>query len=168
MFFVGGTMKEYLIYIGGGLLISCLLLILIEHIRLNKMLKKYNMLMKGLSEKNVEDLMICYSNELKDIKRQIAGSIENRIKDIEDRIPTCLRNIGFVSYNAFENVANNMSFSIAALDDKKNGFVLTGIYTREDSYIYAKEVSAGQTIKELSREEKEALKKALSYINNGQ
>ena len=156
-------MEEYLIYIGGGLLILCLILLLIEHIRLSRLVKKYKLLIQGLSEKNVEDLMVSYSGELLDIKDQINGDIEGRIKNLENRMPTCLRNFGLVSYNAFENVGNNMSFSLSALDDKKNGFLLTGIYTRENSYLYAKEIISGQSKKELSREEKEALSKALSF-----
>ena len=119
--------------------------------------------MQGLSEKNVEDLMVSYSDELLNIKDQISGDIESRIKNLENRMPTCLRNFGLVSYNAFENIGNNMSFSLSALDDKKNGFLLTGIYTRENSYLYAKEIISGQPKKELSREEKEALSKALSF-----
>ena len=156
-------MEEYLIYIGGGLLILCLMLLLIEHIRLSRLVKKYKLLMQGLSEKNVEDLMVSYSDELLNIKDQINGDIESRIKNLENRMPTCLRNFGLVSYNAFENIGNNMSFSLSALDDKKNGFLLTGIYTRENSYLYAKEIISGQSKKELSREEKEALSKALSF-----
>ena len=156
-------MEEYLIYFGGGLLILCLILLLIEHIRLSRLVKKYKLLIQGLSEKNVEDLMVSYSGELLDIKDQINGDIEGRIKNLENRMPTCLRNFGLVSYNAFENIGNNMSFSLSALDDKKNGFLLTGIYTRENSYLYAKEIISGQPKKELSREEKEALSKALSF-----
>lgn len=57
-----------------------------------------------------------------------------------------------------------MSFSIAALNDRKNGFVLTGIYTRENSYVYTKRIESGKPDKELSQEEQSALDKALSKI----
>ncbi len=153
-------MEEIILYIGAGLSVLCFLLIIIEHFRLSGMIKKYKALIKGLSEKNVEDLMVSYSNELESIKNKISGPIENRIVNLEERMPTCLRNVGIVSYNAFDNVGNNMSFSIAALNDKKDGVVLTGIYTRENSYVYSKEIINGQPVKELSKEEKEALNKA--------
>ena len=68
-----------------------------------------------------------------------------------------------VTYNAFDNVGNNMSFSIAVLDDNDDGMVMTGIFTRENSYIYAKPIKKSQPVdKELSTEEKEALTKALT------
>jgi hypothetical protein len=156
-------MEDYLIYGGLGLLGLCFILLIIEHVRLSGMIKKYRNLIKGLSEKNVEDLMVSYSEELDMIKKELKENVDLRISDLEKRMPTALRNVGMVSYNAFENMGNNMSFSMAALDDKKNGFVLTGIYTRENSYVYLKEVIEGNPKKDLSKEEKEALSKALSF-----
>lgn len=154
-------MKELLIYIGAGLSALGFLLIIIEHFRLSGMIKKYRALIRGLSDKNVEDLMISYSNEMDEIKSAIHNQIEGRLTHIEEKLPACIRNVGIVSYNAFENVGNNMSFSFVALNDKKDGIVLTGIYTRENSYVYSKEIINGQSVKELSKEEKEALNKAL-------
>jgi len=156
-------MEDYLFYGGLGLLGLCFILLIIEHVRLSGMIKKYRNLIKGLSEKNVEDLMVSYSEELDMIKKELKENVDLRISDLEKRMPTALRNVGMVSYNAFENMGNNMSFSMAALDDKKNGFVLTGIYTRENSYVYLKEVIEGNPKKDLSKEEKEALSKALSF-----
>ncbi len=155
-------MEESLILISGGLSALCIILITINHFRLTSLTKKYKSLIKGLSEKNVEDLMISYSNEIHNVKNDIEGNIKNRLLGLEKQIPTCLRHFGLTSYNAFENVSNNMSFSVAALNDKNDGIILTGIYTRENSYVYSKEIVNGQSNKELSREEKEALNKALS------
>lgn len=157
-------MQEYMIYGGLGLIFLCFVLLIIENVRLNGMIKKYRLLIKGLSDKNIEDLMISYSEEMDKVKKELSCNIENRISDLESRMPSCLRNVGMVSYNAFENMGNNMSFSVAALDDRKNGFVLTGIYTRENSYVYSKEILSGQSKKELSKEEKEALQKAISFM----
>lgn len=46
-------MQEYIIYIVGGLTALCFLLLIIEHIRLSIIKKRYNRLMKGLSEKTL-------------------------------------------------------------------------------------------------------------------
>lgn len=155
-------MKEYFIYICAGLVALCMILILIDHFRLTRLSKKYKLLIKGLSEKNVEDLMISYSDEIFKVKNDLEGNIKIRLSELEKQMPTCLRHFGLVSYNAFENVSNNMSFSFTVLNDQNNGLVITGIYTRENSYVYSKEIINGQSIKELSREEKEALNKALA------
>lgn len=155
-------MEDSLIFISIGLSALCIILIIIDHFRLASLSKKYKLLIKGLGGKNVEDLMISYSDEIYKVKNDIEDNLKNRISDLEKQMPTCLRHFGLVSYNAFKNVSNNMSFSIAALNDKNDGIVLTGIYTRENSYVYSKEIVKGQPNKELSREEKEALNKALA------
>lgn len=155
-------MEDYFIYICAGLMALGLILIIINYFRLAILSKKYRLLIKGLSEKNVEDLMISYSDEIFEVKRDLEGNIKTRLSDLEKKIPTCLRHFGMVSYNAFENVSNNMSFSFAVLNDQKDGLVITGIYTRENSYVYSKEIINGQSLKELSREEKETLNKALA------
>jgi hypothetical protein len=59
-----------------------------------------------------------------------------------------------------------MSFSIAAMDEKKNGFILTGIYSRDHSYVYSKEIRKGKPLKELSIEELEAFNKAQNKFDN--
>lgn len=156
-------MEDILVYIGAGLSAFCLILVIVEHIMLRSISKKYKRLIKGLSDKNIEDLMISYSDEMYKVKKDIEDNIKKRIINIEEKMPACIRNVGMVNYNAFDNVGNNMSFSIAALNDKKDGIVLTGIYTRENSYVYTKEIVNGISNKELSTEEKDALNKALSF-----
>jgi len=155
----------YIFYIFAGLIAILMILIIIVCFRLGSLSKKYKLLIKGLSVNNVEDLMISYSNELSKIKNEIDVNIKKRLSVIEKQMPTCLRHFGMVSYNAFENVSNNMSFSFAALNDNCDGIVITGIYTRDNSYVYSKEIVNGESVKVLSKEEKEALNKALASIN---
>jgi hypothetical protein len=90
--------------------------------------------------------------------------MNDRIEEIERKLPECVQNVGIVHYNAFENVGNEMSFSVALLNERKNGFVITGIYSRENSYVYTKEIIKGKPQRELSREEIEAMNKALSKL----
>ncbi len=158
-------MDNMIIYAGMGLIALCLILLLINSIRLSKLSKKYKLLIKGLSDKNVENLMISYSDEMYKVKNDIEDNLKRRIQNLEEKMPSCFRNMGMTTYNAFENIGNNMSFSIAALNDKKDGFLITGIYTRENSYVYTKEIINGLSGKELSFQEKEALNRALKQNN---
>ncbi|NLX63913.1 MAG: DUF4446 family protein [Clostridiaceae bacterium] len=153
------------IYYFAGLIAFLMILIIIAFFRLGSLSKKYKRLIKGLSKNNVEDLMTSYSDELFKVKNEIDGNIKTRLSILERQMPTCLRHFGIVSYNAFENVSNNMSFSFAALNDNCDGIVITGIYTRDNSYVYSKEIVNGESVKVLSKEEKEALKKAFDSIN---
>lgn len=138
-----------------------LLLISVLFTMLLSMRRKYNRFMKGLGDTDVEALMHQYADSLQRLHTHVKDSTESRIAALEAKLPKVVRNVGMVSYNAFEHMGNQMSFSVAALDDGKDGFVLTGIYSRDSSYVYAKEIKAGVPNKELSAEEKDAMRIAL-------
>lgn len=48
---------------------------------------------------------------------------------------------GFVRFNPFKDVGGNQSFAVAFLDSHGNGIVLSTLYTREGSRIFAKPVN---------------------------
>ena len=154
-------MEKYILYASFGLSLLSVIFFLVLNVRLNRMIKKYNHFMQGLGDKDVENLMTSYIEKLEKLNNDVHISMNKRVNELEKKLPDCLQHIGIVNYNAFDNVGNNMSFSIAAMDERKDGFVLTGIYSRDNSYVYAKEIKNGNPQKELSSEEKEAINKAL-------
>jgi hypothetical protein len=73
-----------------------------------------------------------------------------------------VRNVGLVRYDAFEDVGGRLSFSCALLDDKGNGVVVTSINGRQDTRVYAKPVMARKSGYNLSVEEEEAIRQAMT------
>ena len=73
-----------------------------------------------------------------------------------------VRQVGLVRYDAFEDVGGRLSFSCALLDVKGNGVVMTSINGRQDTRVYAKPVTEGRSAYNLSIEEEEAIRQALS------
>ena len=84
------------------------------------------------------------------------GQSENLEEDLEG----CIQKVGIVRYSAFQDTGSDLSFSLALLDEKNNGVVFNGIYSREMSNIYAKPVENGNSKYTLSNEEVEAIKKS--------
>ena len=84
-------------------------------------------------------------------------------KDILSVQNHCFRKIGFVKYNAFENIGNNLSFAFTVLDGKNDGFCLSSVYGRNESRIFAKPIVDGKCLYGMSEEEKESLENALHY-----
>ena len=84
------------------------------------------------------------------------------IKNLEEDLAKCIQKIGIVRYNAFKDTGSDLSFALALLDDKNNGVVLNGIYSREMSNIYAKPVKDGVSSYTISEEEKQAIEKAVN------
>jgi len=81
-------------------------------------------------------------------------------KHLEGRVGGCLQRVGIVRFRAFEDTGSDLSFSIALLDSRNNGVVLTSLYGRSESLIFAKPVMGGESPYSLSREEKEAISRA--------
>lgn len=156
----------YILYIAFVLSFLAIVFFFILNIRLNRLARKYAAFMKGLSDKDVENMMITYLDELGKLKNEVHMNIITRVEQIEKKLPSCVQHVGMVNYNAFDNVANDMSFSIAALDGRKNGFVISGIYSRDHSYVYSKEIRKGKPKRELSIEEVEAMNKAFDKFDS--
>ncbi len=73
-----------------------------------------------------------------------------------------LSRIGLVRYDAFDGLAGAMSFSLAQLDEKGNGLVLSAIAGRSDSRLYAKPLVGGHCEYELTAEERTAIERAVA------
>ena len=80
----------------------------------------------------------------------------------------CFRKIGFVKYNAFDNIGNNLSFAFTVLDGKNDGFCLSSVYGRNESRIFAKPIVEGKCLYGMSEEERESLDNALNYSGDMQ
>lgn len=68
-----------------------------------------------------------------------------------------LQHLAVVRYDAFGDTGGKLSWSMALLDDKGDGVVLTSINSRADARTYAKEVRAFTSEAKLSPEEEEAI-----------
>ena len=78
------------------------------------------------------------------------------------QIEAGIRRVGMVRYDAFEDVGGRLSFSCALLDEHGAGVVLTSINGRQDTRVYAKPVAGGTSTYNLSLEEEEAIRQAMS------
>lgn len=148
------------------ILIFFLLLILIYQVfNLSKKLavqkRRYDMLLRGRGEFNLEELLKSHSADIENIEKKLE-EMKLDVSNAKSRTAFSLQKIGFVKYDAFFDLKNKLSFSIAMLDSFDNGMIFTTIYGRESCITYAKEIQNGKSIQELSGEEEEALKKALN------
>ena len=69
--------------------------------------------------------------------------------------------MGLIKYDAFHEMGGKLSFSLAMLDQRDNGFIINAMHTREGCYTYIKEIVDGNSIIVLSEEEQKALNRAM-------
>ena len=122
---------------------------------------KYRKFMRGANNKNIEELIISYFDKIDEAKTTTEATKE-KCNSIERKVQSCLQKTSILRYRAFENVGSDLSFSISMLDNNNDGFILTGIYGRNDSTTYAKPIEKGLSRYDLSAEEKEVLEKAMN------
>jgi len=118
--------------------------------------KRYRALMMGREGVNIEDLLTRYGGMISD-GMQKQKAIKSRLREIELQLGDSITGVGLVRFNAFQETGSDLSFSLALLDRKQNGVVLTSIFGREDSRCYCKPIRGGISSIQLSEEEMQAL-----------
>ena len=83
------------------------------------------------------------------------------IREINHRLEGNYQKLGIIKYDAFNEMGGKLSFALAMLDGKNNGWVINAMHSREGCYTYVKEIVKGESYVELAEEEAEALDKAI-------
>ena len=86
---------------------------------------------------------------------------QQRLSVVEGRLDGAISHSGLVRYDAYNEMSGRQSTSIALLDSRKTGVVLSSIVHRDQARMYAKGVREGVGELELSPEEAEALRVAM-------
>ena len=87
---------------------------------------------------------------------------ERRLVDLEQRLDGCVAHSALVRYDAYDEMSGHQSSSLALLDARRSGVVLSSILHREQARIYVKRLDEGTPELELSPEELEAVNAALA------
>lgn len=85
---------------------------------------------------------------------------------IETQLHTAVQGVGFLKYDAFEDIRGSQSYSLCILDSHQNGVIITSIAGRNDYRGYGKPVNRGVCDLAMSDEEKQALELAKERIES--
>ncbi len=89
-----------------------------------------------------------------------APALDGRLVALEAAAQSEMPRVGFVRYNAFDDVGSDLSYALALLTRDGDGVVLSSIYSREDTRTYGKSVEKFVAAQDASVEEKAAIAKA--------
>ena len=98
---------------------------------------------------------------LRDWVDDMASQLDRRMGTAEERLDGAIAYRALVRYDAYNEMSGRQSTSIALLDHRRSGVVLSSIHHREQARLYAKQVRDGEAELELSPEETEAVQRAL-------
>ena len=137
-----------------------MILIIVNIVQMSKLKKNYKIFMSG---KNAKDLEEVITKRFEQIDGLLETNKENErdIKSLFKNMNIAYQKMGLVKYDAFQEMGGKLSFSLAMLDGRNNGYIINAMHTREGCYTYIKEIIDGNSIIILSKEEQEALKMAM-------
>lgn len=89
------------------------------------------------------------------------AAVKPRIATLEGIARISFQKIGFIRFNPFADTGGDQSFALCLLDADDNGFVISSLYGREGTRMYAKAVERGVPKQVISDEEKAVLEHAM-------
>jgi hypothetical protein len=99
---------------------------------------------------------------LREYVEETAVRLDGRLASAEAELRGTISHRALVRYDAYNELSGHQSMSIALLDDERSGIVLSCIHHRDQARVYGKRVQGGRGELELSPEEAEAVRLALT------
>ena len=146
----------YNVYLFAGLFfINLLAIVWIFRIK-----SKIRKIFKG-SKSDLEEVLLGLRDH-QEITDKSFSELQKKVNALEEELPRGIRRFGLVRFNPFSDAGGDQSFSLALLNDEKDGIVVSSLYGREINRVYAKPVKDGKSQYQLTDEEKKAIEDAFN------
>ena len=155
-----GIDSDYIIIGLAVFVVILFILYIVNVVQMSKLKKNYKIFMNGKNAKTLEDTLIKRLYEVDDLL-EANHKNENAIEILSKKMKFTYQKMGLIKYDAFNEMGGKLSFSLAMLNEKNDGYIINAMHTREGCYTYIKEIVDGNSIIVLSEEEKEALDMAM-------
>ena len=100
--------------------------------------------------------------QLRDWVEETATRLEERMATAEQRIDGCVAYTSLVRYDAMGELSGQQSSTMALLDGRRTGVVVSSILHRDQARVYVKQVRDGESELELSPEEHQPIEAAMA------
>jgi hypothetical protein len=138
-----------------------LLLVLWQAVRIGRLRRRLEGITRGEHGRSLEAILDAHLDKVFQVGREL-DELAARAAILEANGRRAFQRIGLVRFNPFEDTGGNQSFVVALLDANGDGFVLSSLHARAGTRVYAKALSGGRADAQLSNEETEALRRAMS------
>lgn len=113
-------------------------------------------LLAGKDAKTLEDTIVRLRDELSKLFEYRKGN-DARMADHDNRLKRNVAHVETIRFNPFTGQGGNQSWSTLLMNEHGDGVVITGLWGRDKSSVYAKPIKNGGSDHELSDEEKELI-----------
>jgi len=129
-------------------------------LRLERTRQRIKIFFRGRKTKDLEEVIAEQVKRMKNMEGDIKELFKwnEKLQKIAD---ISIQRVGVVRFNPFKDVGGDQSFSIALLDKNNDGIVISSLYSREGTRVYAKPIKNGTSEYHLSEEEEKAIERAM-------
>lgn len=124
--------------------------------RVGRMLLQYQRLVRDGPGGNLEELLD-RQLELADRTSGRVGELEQMHAELRQAMRRAVQRVGLVRFNPFSDTGGDQSFSIALLDGEGDGLVISSLFSRSETRVFAKPIQGGQSKYNLTEEEQQAI-----------
>lgn len=142
------------------LVLVLLITVLVLIVKVNHLMKRYNLFMRGKDCETMEDNIVEIYRKLQIMQNKDLAN-KDIMKMLNRNMVNAIQKTGLVKYNAFEGMGGQSSFALTLLNMENTGYILNAMHSRNSCYIYIKEVRNGEPEVPLSQEEKMSLDQAV-------
>jgi hypothetical protein len=153
---------QEIIFLSVGIVIFILIVInIFLFIYSLKANKKIDILLEKGKVKDFKDIFLTQKERNDDFGKQLK-EVFLKIENLEKISEKTIQKVGLIRFDPFNEMGGKQSFALAMLDDKDNGFVISSLFVKEGNRVFAKPVKNGKSDYILSKEELEAISKAIN------
>ncbi|MFV0528406.1 MAG: DUF4446 family protein [Lachnospiraceae bacterium] len=157
-----GTVSSIVILVLIVFLIVSLMCIINLTLKISRLERKYKYFMKGKDGQSLEKVFAKKFGQI-DKLMETNEIFSHEVGMIKKSSNQTFSKYGVEKYDAFEDVGGKMSFVLALLDKKNTGIILNAIHSRDNCFLYIKEIVKGESFVMLSEEEVKALRTAVNF-----
>jgi hypothetical protein len=150
--------------VAGGIALVALVFAAVLARRIRQLVRNQQFIIGESGERDI----VAHAQGLQSTFQELQSRVDNtsqqlnaRIGNAEQRLDHSISHSAVIRYDAYNEMSGRQSSSIALLDDKGTGVVMSSILHREQARLYVKGVREGKSEFELSPEETEAIESAL-------
>ena len=156
--------------IDSGIIIIILLILTVyllirnvnSNMRLSRLERRYKVFMKGSDAQSLEKVFVRKFAQI-DRLYEAKDQHDHELLFIKKNLDKMFSKYGVEKYDAFDDVGGKLSFALALLDKDNTGLILNAVHSRDNCFLYLKEIVKDESYVMLSQEEVEALRKAVNF-----
>ncbi len=149
----------------GGVALAALLLAIVLAIKQRRLRAAQSAVLGGHQQRD----LVTHAERLEAGFVELRDWVEDSLRHLgqesmsqDARIDGCVAYRALVRYDAYGEMSGQQSSSLALLDARRSGIVISSILHREQARVYVKQVYEGESELQLSPEERQAIDDALA------